>query len=35
MSIGPSGVFYGLHTNTNVEIDKSLGGAAYNMYYVR
>ena len=34
MAIGPSGVFYGLHTNTDV-IDKSLGGAAYNTYYVR
>ena len=31
--MGQSGVFYGLHTNTDV-IDKSLGGAAYNMYYV-
>jgi len=34
MRIAPSGTFFGLYTNADL-VDKSLGGGAYNTYYVR
>jgi putative ABC transport system permease protein len=34
MKIGPSGNFFGLYTNADL-VDTSLGGAAYNTYYIR
>jgi putative ABC transport system permease protein len=34
MKIGPSGNFYGLYTNVKL-VDSSLGGSAYNTYYIR
>jgi len=34
MAIGPSGNFFGLYTSEDT-VNKSLGGAAYNTYYIR